>query len=88
MFIYIRWKLQAIVSCKHRTRSYNNVTGEGEVTTWDLVDDVDAINLVAFNLESHLMCSKLFEGKVKISFNSISSHCAHVFKYLYIVIRI
>lgn len=61
--------MQAIITCKHPKRMYNNATGEGEIATWDLADDTDVINLVAFNLDSYLMSSKLVEGKVIKSFD-------------------
>ncbi|CAF1374559.1 unnamed protein product [Rotaria sp. Silwood1] len=53
-----------MISCKHPKRKYINSNGEGEISTWDLVDDTGAINLVAFNLDSYIMSNKLIEGQV------------------------
>ena len=61
-----RWKIQGLISCKHPKRVYSNANGTGEVSTWDLVDHTGSINLVAFNLNSNLMCNKLTEGKVRM----------------------
>ncbi|CAF1517716.1 unnamed protein product [Rotaria sp. Silwood1] len=55
-----------MISCKHPKRKYINSNGEGEISTWDLVDDTGAINLVAFNLDSYIMSNKLVEGQAKI----------------------
>ncbi|CAF1360754.1 unnamed protein product [Rotaria sp. Silwood1] len=52
-----------MISCKHPKRKYINSNGEGEISTWDLVDDTGAINLVAFNLDSYIMSNKLIEGQ-------------------------
>ncbi|CAF1368474.1 unnamed protein product [Adineta steineri] len=65
------WKLQAIISYAHPKRTYINSNGEGEISTWDLVDDTGSINLVAFNLDSYILPNKLFEGK-SYEFNGLS----------------
>ncbi|CAF2053861.1 unnamed protein product [Rotaria magnacalcarata] len=57
------WKLHAIVSCKHPKRTFSNLNGEGEISTFDLVDNTSAINLIAFNLDSYIMSNKLIEGQ-------------------------
>ena len=71
-----------MISCKHPKRTYNNSNGEGEISTWGLVDNTDAINLVAFNLDSYILSNKLIEGKVKQYSNKI------FFPLLFTVIRI
>ncbi|CAF1015151.1 unnamed protein product [Rotaria sordida] len=68
----IKWKLRAIVGCKHPKRTYSNSIGEDEISTWDLVDDTGAINLVAFNLDSYIMSNKLVEGQVSYEFDDLS----------------
>ncbi|CAF4423265.1 unnamed protein product [Rotaria socialis] len=62
-YIRYRWKLHAIVSCKHPKRTFSNLNGEGEISTFDLVDNTSAINLIAFNLDSYIMSNKLIEGQ-------------------------
>ncbi len=49
-------------------RSFINTHGSGEISNWDLSDETGSINLVAFNLNSHLMSDKLEQDKV-INFN-------------------
>ena len=53
-----------MVSCKHPKRTFSNLNGEGEIATFDLIDNTSAINLIAFNLDSYIMSNKLIEGQV------------------------
>ncbi len=61
---FSRWKIRAIVDFKHPRKTYINTAGAGELTTWDLVDETGSINLVAFNLQSNILASRMILGKV------------------------
>ncbi|CAF3436348.1 unnamed protein product [Rotaria socialis] len=57
------WKIRAEITCEYPKRTFLNTHGTGEISNWDLTDASGSITLVAFNLNSHTMSSKLKKNK-------------------------
>lgn len=63
-YFYYRWRIRAVVTCAYPKRSFLNTHGTGEISNWDLTDESGSITLVAFNLNSHIMSTKLVKDTV------------------------
>lgn len=64
IYLLPRWKIQAIISYEYTKRTFINIHGSGEISSWDLSDESGSITLIAFNLNSHLLSNKLKKDKV------------------------
>ncbi|CAF1362680.1 unnamed protein product [Rotaria magnacalcarata] len=57
------WKIRTEIICEYPKRTFFNTHGTGEISNWDLSDASGSITLVAFNLNSQTMSSKLKKNK-------------------------
>lgn len=53
-----------MITYEYPKRTFLNIHGSGEISSWDLTDESGSINLVAFNLNSHLLSQKLKKDQV------------------------
>ncbi|CAF3303668.1 unnamed protein product [Rotaria socialis] len=60
---YIQFLEDIIVESEQITKTDVTRNTRGEISTFDLVDNTSAINLIAFNLDSYIMSNKLIEGQ-------------------------
>ncbi|CAF1472498.1 unnamed protein product [Adineta steineri] len=53
------WKIRAVVTYEYPKRTFVNTHGTREISNWDLTDSSGSITLVAFNVNSCMMSTKL-----------------------------